>query len=366
MLPATGCHRAPPGGGESKPPEVTVTPAVEREVTDSVEYTGRTEAVAAVEIRARVSGYLEKINFHPGAEVKAGQVLFEIDPKIYQAEYDKADGQVATYQARLDRLTRDVDRNRPLVNKGAVSREDFEKMVGDRDEAIAGLKAAKANLEGARVNLDFTKVKAPIAGKVSRNLITEGNLVRADSTVLANIVSTGRMYVYFDVDEKTLLVYEDLVRKGHLKPGTGDEADAEITLGNGRVLKGGSVDYIDVQLHRGTGTIQVRATFPDPDGILKAGEFVRVRLPVGDPHKAVLIPEVALGSDQGLKYVFVVDDQDKVARRPVELGAVHDGLVEVLKGVRGGEWVIVKGLQRAREGLAVQAKREPAAAPAQK
>jgi RND family efflux transporter MFP subunit len=159
-----------------------------------------------------------------------------------------------------------------------------------------------------------------------------------------------------------MLRYEDLVRKGVLKPGAGGEGTVQARLGNGAVIKGGNVDYIDVQLQRGTGTIQVRATFPDPDGLLKAGEFVRVRLPVGAPHKATLLPEAALGSDQGLKYVFVVDDHNKVSRHLVELGAVHDGLVEVQKGVAAGEWVIIKGLQRAREDLVVEAKRQPAAA----
>jgi RND family efflux transporter MFP subunit len=358
-LTSTSCDHSPAGGPQQDLPQVTVTRAIERLVPDTAEFPGRTEAVEAVEVRARVSGYLDRINFQPGADVKAGEVLFEIDPKVYQAEYDRADGQVAVYQAKVDRLNRDVDRNRPLVGKGAVSREDFEKMVGDRDEAVAGLKSAKANLEGARVNLDFTKVKAPIDGRISRNLISVGNLVRADTTVLANLVSTNKMYAYFDVDENAFLHYQERVRKGEIKPDAGNPAPAELTLGDGTVIKGGSIDYLDPQLNRATGTILVRATFPDPDGSLKAGQFVRVRATIGEPRMAVVVPEVVVGSDQGLKYVYVVDDHNKVEYRRVTTGDVHDGMQVITDGLKPGEWVVVKGLLRVRDGVTVEATRAP-------
>ncbi|HKI30249.1 MAG TPA: efflux RND transporter periplasmic adaptor subunit [Gemmataceae bacterium] len=358
-LGAIGCEHAP-AGGQQKPPDVTVVQAVERQVTETVEFPGRTEAPEAVEIRARVSGYLEEVKFPQGGDVKVGDVLFEVDPKMYKADYDKAAGQVGVYEAKVKRLRADVERNAPLAAKGTVSREDFEKMVGDRDEAIAGLQSAKANLEGAKVNLDYTKIRSPITGKISRNLITVGNLVKADSTVLANIVSTQKIYAYFDVDENSYLRYEERVRKGEIKPGEGDKGVVQMTLGDGTVIKGGTVDYIDVQLSRGTGTILVRSTFPDPEGSVKAGQFVRVRLPI-TPQTAVLVPEVAVGSDQGLKYVYVVDDKDKVEYRRVTTGGVHDGMQVIDKGLKAGEWVVVKGLLRVRDGVTVTAHREDAA-----
>jgi len=356
VLSLAGCD-GPPTGTRPALPKVTVTPAVEREVLDSVEFQGRTEAVETVEVRSRTTGYLAKVNFRPDTAVEVGDVLFEIDPRIYQAEYERADGQVAVLEAKVKRLNGDVERDAPLVAKKTVTRQHFEKMVEDRDEAAADLKVAKANREGARVNLDFTKVKAPINGRVGRNRITVGDQVRADSTVLTNIVSTGKMYAYFDVDENTYLRYAEQERQRKTKPGEGRQELTEMTLGDGTVVTGGAVDYIDVQLRRGTGTIEFRATFRDPDGMLEAGQFVRVRLPIGDPHKALVVPEVAVASDHELKYVYVVDDHNKVAYRRVSTGTVHDGWQVIDKGLNADELVIVKGLLWVRDGMTVETER---------
>jgi RND family efflux transporter MFP subunit len=353
----TGCSENQ-GAPTVSPPEVTLHQVATQQVTDYAEFPGRTEAVGSVEVRSRVTGYLDKILFRAGAEVKKDQPLFQIDPRPFKAALDRAQGQVALAEATVARLTRDYNRNRPLYLNGSLAPQDWDKIVGDKMEAEGSLKAQKANAEEQKLNLEYATIKAPIGGKISRNLITEGNLVTTNATVLATIVSTGEIYAYFDVDENALLRYEAAVRQQKIKPGKDRPGLVELTLADGTVVKGGTVDYVDVQLKRTTGTIQVRATFKDPTGMLKAGQFVRVRLLLGEPHKAVVVPEVAIGLDQGLKYVYVVDDQDKVEYRRVKTGTLHGGMQVIEEGVKPGEWVIVKGLLRVRDGVTVKADRQ--------
>jgi RND family efflux transporter MFP subunit len=352
-----GCSEKPESAS-LPPPEVTLHQVAEQEVTDYAEFPGRTETTESVEIRARVTGYLDKIHFREGAEVKKGQVLFQIDQRPFKAELDRAKGQVTLQQAKVKRLTQDYNRNLPLYRNGSLAPQDWDKIVGDKQEAEGGLTAAKANVERFQVEFDDSTIKAPISGKISRSLITEGNLVTANTTVLATLVSTGEIFAYFDVDENALLRYEKAVREGKLKPGQDRPDLVQLILADGSVFKGGTVNYVDVQLKRTTGTIQVRATFKDPKGIVKGGQFARVRLVLGEPHKAVVVPEVAIGLDQGLKYVYVVDDDNKVEYRRVKTGTTHGKMQVIEEGVKPGEWVIVKGLLRVRDGITVKADRQ--------
>jgi RND family efflux transporter MFP subunit len=359
-----GCGHAEGTGDETRRPAVKVSAAVVRQVTDYEDFTGRTDAVDSVEVRARVSGYLDAVLFTPGKEVKKGQPLFKIDPRPYKAALDQAEGQVAYNEARLKRLNRDYQRNRPLAGTGAISHQEFDIIVGNKEEAEGSLVAARASVESNKLNLKFTDITSPIAGRVGRNLITVGNLVTQDQTLLTTVVSQDPMYAYFDVDERTMLHVQELIRQGKFESARTSK-DVPVTMGlaneEGYPHKG-TIDFVNNQVDTSTGTIQVRGSFPNPptangDRVLTPGLFVRIRVPLGDAHKAVLVSERAIGADQGQKFVYVVGEGDKLERRPVRLGALHAGLREVVSGLEGGEWVVVAGLQRLVPGAEVRAER---------
>jgi RND family efflux transporter MFP subunit len=340
---------------------VTVSRPVEREVTDYADYTARTAAVDSVELRARVSGYLDKVNFKEGALVQKGDILFEIDPRTYTAVLQSAEGNLTAAEARVTRLDADYARAQRVVGSAAMSREDYDKVVGDRAEAIASRAALKAAVERARLDVSFTKVVAPISGRISRYNVTVGNLVQAGDltggTLLTTIVSVDPMYAYFDVDENTVLRVKQLIREGKAK--TPDAPDIPVWLGlaneNGFPHRG-VINFIDNQVNPKTGTQRVRGVFPNKDEALSPGYFARVRVPIGEPHKALLVTERALDTDQGQKVVYVVGGDNTVVTRPVRLGALHDGLREITDGLKPGEQVIVNGLQQVRPGLTVEPK----------
>jgi RND family efflux transporter MFP subunit len=358
-----GCTQKRADGPPRAAPEVTISRPVERKITDYVEFTGRSDATESVEIRTRVSGYLKKITYTPGPNVvvEKGQLLFEIDPSIYETDWERAKAEVTRAEARLKRLDAELARADDLFRRKAISREEYDKAVGDRDETAGAIKSAKASADRAKIDLDFTKVVAPIKGKVGRPLITEGNLVNANVTALTTIVASGQMHVYFDVDENSFRNYKEAVREGKLKAANESEGIVELRWRDGKVFpRHGVIDFQENQINTGTATLRVRALFPDPDGILTSGEFVRIRLPKGEPHSAMLIPESAVGSDQGQNYVWVVDADDKVSYRRVKLGTIHEGLQVVESGLEPDEWIIVNGLQRVRDGVTVTPKKEKA------
>jgi RND family efflux transporter MFP subunit len=348
------------------PPSVSVAAPVEREVTDFDEYTGRITAVEEVEVRARIRGYLMKINFTEGAEVKEGDVLFEIDPRPFQAELDAAKGQVAQWEAKLARAEADVARNERLLPKGAASQKDLDTSISDRGEARAAIQSARAAVDRAALDVEFAKVTAPIGGRVSRASVTKGNLVNAnagDSTLLTKIVAYNPIYVYFDIDERSLVQYQQAARK---QAGGGDrlsnvrEAKIPVQLG----LAGesgfphtGVVDFANNQVNPQTGTIQVRGVFANPNRLFTPGLFARVRVPVGDKYRAVMVPERAIGTDQGQKYLLAVNDKNVVEYRAVKLGRLHDSLRVIQEGLKPGEQIIVNGIQRARPGVTVTPQR---------
>jgi len=352
-----GCSRSQSKTSEPLPPEVNVSTPVTREITDIAEFTGHTEAVKMIVIRARVSGYLEKVLFKEGAEVRQGDPLFEIDRRTYQADNDRAVANLAQASAHLTHMEANYKRAQNLIATRAIAATDFDQAVGDRDEAEATVKVAEAALHTATLNLDFTHVSAPISGRISRQLIDPGNLAKADDTALTTIVSQDPIYAYFDIDERTMLQLRRLVRAGKLK--SAQDGTAKILLGLADE-KGfpheGTINFIDNQVDMPTGTLRLRGLFPNPDRILSPGLFVRIQVPIGNPHQSLLVSERALGSDQGKKFLYVLNDQDEVTRRDIEVGSLNDGLRVIQSGLKAGERVILSGLQRVRPGMKVNPK----------
>jgi RND family efflux transporter MFP subunit len=325
----------------------------------AAEDTARTTAVDSVELRARVSGYLDKVNFKEGALVRKGDVLFEIDPRTYQAVLRNAEGNLAAAEARTQRLDADLARARRMIYSQSIGREEYDKIAGDRSEAAATRAALKAAVERAQLDLNFTKVAAPISGRISRYYVTVGNLVHAGDlmggTLLTTIVSVDPIYAYFDVDERTVLRVKQLIREGRAQ--TADDGVIPVWLGVANedgFPHRGTISFIDNQVNPKTGTLKVRGVFPNKDEALSPGYFARVRVPIGSPHQVLLVSERALDTDQGRKIVSIVDKENKVVTRPVQLGAMHEGLREITDGLKPAERVIVEGLLQVRSGATVQ------------
>jgi RND family efflux transporter MFP subunit len=357
-----GCA-GPPAPPPPEPAVVTVAVPVEKSVADYVDYTGRTDAIPSVDVRARVSGYLDQIKFAVGQQVKAGAVLFVIDQRPYQAALEQAVAQVKLADANLKLAVTEVKRNEPLVKNGATTQSEYDKLVAAQAVSAATVEAAKAFQDNAKLNLDFCTVTSPISGRVSRNYIDAGNLVTADSTLLTSVVSEDPMYLYFDIDERTVLRIKEMIRAGTFRSAR-EYTDVSVLIGLTNETgypHTARVDFVDNKLNSGTGTIRIRAKVPNPEikgleRIFSAGLFVRVRVPLGEPHKAILITERAIFSDQDKKYLYVVNSKDEVEPRLVKQGLLQDGLREIVDGLTGGERVIVNGLQRVRPGVKVNPK----------
>ena len=342
------------------PPTVEVAHPVQRDVTDYADYVGRTEPIDSVQLRARVGGYLQKVNFKEGDLVKKDQVLFEIDPRPYEDQVASSLAQVASAKATLKRAEADNARYTLIASKtpGAVSKQDVDKFQATADQARADLQAAEARLAQNQLDLGFTKVTAPVDGRISRYFVTVGNLITQDQTVLTSIVSTGRIYAYFDMDDATVLRVHQLTRSG--TSGFGQEAPAVpvyLRLENEDGFPHeGRLDFEDNQIAPKTGTLRVRGVFANQDGSLEPGFFVRVHVPIGNPHQALLVPDRAIDSDQGRRVLRTVNDKNQVVSRPVRLGELHDGLRAIEDGLLRNDRVIVKGLIQVRPGMTVEPK----------
>lgn len=340
------------------PPEVGVAEPVTRDVTDFFETTGRTTAVESVDVRARVSGYLVRIGFKDGDLVEPGDVLFEIDPRPFEAQRMQAEGDLARWQASKIKAEADLARNQRLLPTGAASQKEYDSAVAAKATADAEIMSAKGRLEQAKLNVEFAKVTAPVRGRVSKANVTLGNLVEV-STPLTTIVSVAPMYVYFDIDERTMLHYRDDWKRAHPDAATIPSArelavPVEIGLAtDDGYPRRGTMDFADNQVNPDTGTMLARALFTNEDRALTPGLFLRVRLPIGDPERSLLVSERAVGTDQGTKYLLVVGRENVVEYRPVTLGPLVDGLRVIRTGIAAGEKIIVEGLQRARPGITV-------------
>jgi RND family efflux transporter MFP subunit len=339
------------------PNKVTVSYPLQRSISDYVEFTGQTSPVKTVEIRARVWGYLESLHFVEGSLVKQGDLLFQIDPRPYQALVNQAKGKIAQDLAQLKHNEATYRRYEKLRGQEAATQEDLDRTLADRDAMKATLEADKADLDAKQLDLNYTTIRSPITGRASRYEVTEGNMVQSGQnagTLLTTIVSVDPMYVYFDVDERTLLAVRRLIKSGSMK--NAQESAFPIAIGladEDTFPRHGLVNFLDNRVDPGTGTLRVRGVFDNEDGFLTPGLFVRCHLPLGDPHPRTLVAEEAIASDQEQKFVFVVNEANEVGYRPVQVGRLYDGMRVIEGGLSLHEKVVVKGLQRVRPGVKV-------------
>ena len=352
-----GCRSEATTQAAAPLPQVAVASALEREVQEWDEFTGRLEAVESVEIRPRVAGYIESVNFEEGSIVRKGDLLFVIDQRPYRAELAKAEAELARAVARAELSSTDVERSEKLLGVKAVSREEYDQRLNAQRESQANVEAARAAVTSARLNIEFTRVTSPINGRVSRAAVTAGNLVTGGSTqatLLTTVVSIDPIYVSFEGDEQVYLKYTELARRGDRQSSrdTANPVLMELANEQGYPHKG-VMTFVDNQVDSRTGTIRARASFDNKDGYLTPGLFARVKLLGHNSHRAVLVDDRAIGTDQSQKFVYVIDGDNKVAYRSVKIGRLTDGLRIVQDGLQPGESVIVNGMQRVHPGTVV-------------
>lgn len=362
--------------GAPPAPDVSAAPVLVKQISQWDEFSGRVEAVENVDLRPRVSGYIDKVNYVEGQEVKKGDVLFTIDARSYQAEYDRARAELARARTQSTLARGESERAKRLSEQQAISTETWEQRRAASDQAGAQVQAAQAALDAAALNLEFTKVRAPINGRAGRAMVTAGNLVSAGdaASVLTTLVSLDKVHVYFDADEATFLRYAQMDRKGERPSERSASLPVKVGLsGETGFPHEGKVDFLDNQVTRSTGTIRVRALLDNADRQFTPGLFARVQLLGSGQFQAMLIDDRAVLTDQDRKYVYVVDKDGKAQRRDIALGRSAEGLRIVENGLAAGDKVIVDGVQKVfMPGMPVQAKAVvmqsgtvPAQAPAQ-
>ena len=354
------------GGNKYVPPppaEVTVAHPVEREVTTYNEFSGHTVAVAAVDIRARVQGYLESMHFTPGSNVNRGDLLFVIEPSLYEARVEQNAAQLAAAEAQHQAAEEQLAITQAIFKRNAGSKTDLVQKTEAREAAKAAVEQARATLAAAKLDLSYTHIHAPISGRIDRNLVDVGNLVGAgEATVLTSVVKYDPIFAYFDVSEGDLLRSRELLRRGETVASEGERSKAYLGLvTEDGFPHEGEVDYSSNRVDPSTGTIELRAVFPNPDRTIVPGLFVRVRLPY-TRGVSLLVSDDAVGVDQSGRYLLVVDAKNVVEHRRVKVGALDNGMRVIEDGVKFGEWVVIDGLQRARPGSTVKPKEAAAAA----
>lgn len=378
---AGGCRPPTAAPPPQAPPPVTVAKPVVETITDYEITTGRTAASESVDVRARVSGYLDKVTFQnldrepslgtappklkEGDDVQAETVLFEIDPRQYDAVLDAAKADLDRTTAMVDRTTAELARGDQLKVGNNISREDYDKLVAAKAEAVATQAAARAQIKAAQLNVDFTKVKAPITGRLGRALVTAGNSITAEVTPLTTIVREDPIHVYFDLPEQVVDRYRSMIRKGEFASARTQELPVEIAIeGEQDFPHSGFIDFVDNQIDRPTASLRLRGRFDNPvvahgTRFFTAGMFVRVRIPASRPYQALLVSERAVISDQGDKIVYVVDADGSAHRRVIEPGALHGRLRVVKSGLKPEDQVVVIGIQRVRDGAKVTPELKP-------
>jgi len=339
------------------PPPVDVATPTQRDVTVYQDFTGNTQAIESVRIRARVQGFLESFNFEPSTFVKKGDLLFVIERAPYIAARDQAQAEIEATEAFLRRAESDLERLELAVRTNAVSQQEVTRATAERDQAQAGLLAAKAKLETATINLDYTEIHSPIDGLISRQRVDPGNLVgRTEATLLADIYNVHPIHVYFEVNEQLVAGVLNVMAgmEGRQRRPEEKRTKVTVTLDQIEQVFEGEIDYMDPAADPDTGTLQVRAVLPNAEGRLLPGFFVRIRVPGKELPGALVVPETALSTDLGGRYLMLVDGEGKAEKRYVELGQLEqDQMRVVLEGLEPGERFITKGLQRARPGMPV-------------
>ena len=363
-----GCDDGVAQNAVPQAPAVSAADVVVKSISQWDSFNGRIEAVESVQLRPRVSGYIDKVNYTDGQEVKKGEVLFTIDDRTYRAALEQAQATLTRAKTQASLARSEANRTDKLVHTNLVSREEWEQRRSAAAQAQADIRAAQAAVDAAQLNLDFTKVTAPIDGRASRALITSGNLVTAgdSASVLTTLVSLKTVYVYFDVDEATYLHYQNLARSGQGASSNHLALPVEIGLvGEEGYPHQGKVDFLDNQLTPSTGTIRMRALLDNAQRQFTPGLFARVRLPGSAEFKATLVDDKAVLTDQDRKYVYIVDKEGKAQRRDITPGRLAAGLRIVQQGLNPGDKVIVDGLQKVfMPGMPVNAKTVPMTASA--
>lgn len=391
----SGCQQKQAKLAPSEAPAIPVAHPLERVVTDFVDFTGRTVPVHSVNIVPRVTGYLVKMPFKEGSDVKKGDLLFEIDPRPYQAQLDQAESQVTLNQAQLELARSTLKRYQALDKStpGAVSKQVLDQYLAAVAEAEARVKAQTKSLEVYKLNKEFTQVTSPIDGQVSRYYLTPGNLVNQDQTLLTTVLSLDPIYAYFDMDDRTLIQIRMAINQGKIKPQASGVFPVYLQVeGEEDYPHRGYIDFVNNQVNSTTGSISMRGLFPNPKPgeevihgaltagylacpwgalellpamlttqtsstsarLLSPGMFVRIRLPIGEPHKSFLVIDRAIQSDQGLKYVFVVDKENTLQSRRISTGALQPDGLRVVSGVKPDDWIVVGALQQVRQRMVIR------------
>ncbi|BAU93595.1 efflux transporter RND family MFP subunit [Methylorubrum populi] len=349
---------AGPAGAQmpgAPPPGVTVAKPVVREIIEQDQYTGRFDPIEFVEVRARVTGYLDKIMFQDGANVKKGDVLFVIDRRPYKATLEQAQAALVSAKARLSFTQTDLERAQVLSRGGNISEQVTDQRRQASQTAQADVDSAEAALRNAQLNYDFTEVKSPINGRISQRLVTEGNIVSTDQTILARIVSLDPIYFGFNVDERSFLKYQGSLGIGMGQMQRGKGAPVLIALsGEEKPTRKGTLDFVDNRVDYQTGTMLLRATVENPDEFIKPGLFGIVAMPATKPFQGILIPDEAVSANQDKRIVYVLGEGDKVSARTVKLGPIVDGYRVVRDGLKGDELVVINGVAKVRPGAQVK------------
>jgi RND family efflux transporter MFP subunit len=369
-VPAGSPGAAKPG---APPPGVTVSKPLAREIVEWDEYVARFDAVDVVEMRARISGYLTDVHFKDGQHVRKGDPLFTIDPRPFERALDQAKAELAQARTKVENSSKDVERGRPLLDRKILSEKVFDDRENLKRDAEAAVRVADAKVKTAELDLSFTRIAAPITGRISRAIIGPGNWVSAggssNATLLTSIVTQDPIHIYFDVSENNLIKYKRLRQQGTSGSGAEVGGAVQIALPDETGFPHtGKLDFSDNRLDPGTGTLRARALVDNKDGLFSPGMFARLRIAGSARNMTLLLPDEAIGTDQINKFVYVVAEDGTASRKAVTLGPLHEGLRVVRAGLTADDWVVIRGIQRARPGQKVTPKREPlqlSAAPAE-